>query len=86
MVTCPNCNCPKSKVIDSRNFKLKDAIYRRRKCEECSNIFNTQEIILKPKENIIKTRKPNAYRTRYFSSQSTTYEPRYNGINAVYDE
>ena len=88
MVTCPNCKSPRSKVVDSRNFKIKDAIYRRRKCEDCEYLFNTQEIILvnKPKEKIIKTKKPTSYRRKYFSSQSTMYEPRYNGINAVYDD
>jgi transcriptional regulator NrdR family protein len=86
MITCPNCKSPKSKVADSRNFKIKNAIYRRRKCINCESFFNTQEIILKPKENVIKTKKTQSYKKQYFSSQSTMYEPRYNGINAVYDD
>lgn len=91
MIACPNCKSSKSSVIDSRNFKLKDAIYRRRRCPNCEHCFNTQEILLEPKAQPIKTKKPKVktgdYRITFFKGDDRNhYTPRYNGINSIHDD
>jgi len=38
---CPYCDCPNSRVIDSR--EVSDGIRRRRQCESCNQRFTTYE-------------------------------------------
>lgn len=40
---CPNCNCPDSKVVDSRPTD-DGSIRRRRECLSCQNRFTTYEV------------------------------------------
>lgn len=42
---CPYCG-GRTLVIDSRNRKKQNYIYRRRRCAECSITFGTQERII----------------------------------------
>ncbi len=42
---CLYCNCPDSKVIDSRSIEEERAIRRRRECVCCGRRFNTYETI-----------------------------------------
>lgn len=42
---CPKCQCPNSKVVDSRPAEDGTSIRRRRECMECGHRFNTYERI-----------------------------------------
>jgi len=42
-VTCPFCNSPESRVVDSRLADNGTTIRRRRECEACNRRFNTYE-------------------------------------------
>ena len=51
---CPACQCPDTKVIDSRLSKEGDAIRRRRECEKCEVRFTTHERVEEVYPSIIK--------------------------------
>ena len=40
---CPFCDCPETKVIDSRESDDLDSVRRRRECESCEKRFTTYE-------------------------------------------
>jgi len=44
-VNCPYCGFPDSRVIDSRETEIKEAIRRRRECTACGRRFTTYEKI-----------------------------------------
>jgi transcriptional repressor NrdR len=44
-LNCPFCGSPDSKVIDSRETEIKEAIRRRRECTDCGQRFTTYEKI-----------------------------------------
>lgn len=43
---CPHCDSEESKVIDSRPQMMGEipVVYRRRRCQDCSETFTTYEI------------------------------------------
>lgn len=43
-MTCPYCNAPDTRVIDSRPASEGGAIRRRRECENCGRRFTTYEL------------------------------------------
>lgn len=45
-MNCPYCNSNESIVIDKRNRKKTDYIWRRRKCLDCGKRFSTQEKVI----------------------------------------
>ncbi|MBN1142212.1 MAG: transcriptional repressor NrdR [Deltaproteobacteria bacterium] len=51
---CPFCDCPDTKVIDSRLGKEGDAIRRRRECISCQRRFTTYERIEETLPRVIK--------------------------------
>lgn len=51
---CPKCQCPDSRVIDSRCVKDDSCIRRRRECPECEYRFTTTEITLRDDLQVIK--------------------------------
>ena len=52
---CPACNCPDSKVVDSRPSEDATNIRRRRECLECGNRFTTYERLADTPLVIIKS-------------------------------
>ena len=50
---CPNCNSPKTRVLDKRATENNTAIRRRRECLKCKDRFTTYERI-KPELIVIK--------------------------------
>lgn len=44
-MNCPYCNSPDSRVVDSRETEIKEAIRRRRECTACGQRFTTYEKI-----------------------------------------
>ena len=44
-MNCPYCSSPDSRVIDSRETEIKEAIRRRRECMACGQRFTTYEKI-----------------------------------------
>jgi transcriptional repressor NrdR len=44
-LNCPYCGHPESRVVDSRETEIKEAIRRRRECISCGRRFTTYEMI-----------------------------------------
>jgi transcriptional repressor NrdR len=44
-LNCPYCGHPESRVVDSRETEVKEAIRRRRECISCGQRFTTYEMI-----------------------------------------
>ena len=44
-MTCPYCNAPDTRVIDSRPASEGGAIRRRRECQQCGRRFTTYEMV-----------------------------------------
>ena len=42
---CPMCNCPDSRVLDSRPIEEGSSIKRRRECPSCGKRFTTYEVV-----------------------------------------
>ena len=51
---CPNCECPNSKVVDSRSVHHGTSVRRRRECNGCLFRFTTYEYILMNPVMVIK--------------------------------
>lgn len=47
MIACPSCKSLKSKVVNSGRNQEKDRIERQRRCESCSELFYTREMVFK---------------------------------------
>ena len=45
LMNCPYCGFPDSRVVDSRETEIKEAIRRRRECSACGQRFTTYEKI-----------------------------------------
>lgn len=45
MIKCPKCGSTNTKATNTRN-SINDRIRRRKRCEDCGNLFTTYEVVL----------------------------------------